>query len=82
MKRNHFLLLTILLLVTYQGIAQQNYTISGYVRSSETGEALIGATVLVKELYKGTMANAYGFYSITLPEGNHTVQYSFWAILV
>ncbi len=60
-----------------EGIAQQNYTISGYVRSSETGEALIGATVQVKELYKGAMANAYGFYSLTLPGGKHTVEYSF-----
>jgi len=76
-KKRQFLLLFLLLLITYKGIAQQNYTISGYIRSSETGEALIGATVLEKELYKGTMANAYGFYSITLPEGIHSIQYSF-----
>jgi hypothetical protein len=62
---------------TVRGMPQKNYTISGYIRSSETGEALIGATVLVKELYKGTMANEYGFYSITLPEGKHSVQYSY-----
>ncbi len=70
-------MLFLLLFIIYNGIAQQNYTISGYIRSSETGEALIGATVLEKELYKGTMANAYGFYSITLPEGTHSIQYSF-----
>lgn len=63
--------------MAYEGIAQQNYTISGYIRSSDTGEALIGATVFEKELYKGTMTNTYGFYSITLPEGNHSVQYSY-----
>lgn len=60
-----------------EGIAQQNYTISGYIRSSESGEALIGATVQIKELYKGAMANAYGFYSITLPVGIHTLHYSY-----
>jgi len=76
-KRRQFLLLFLLLFIIDNGIAQQNYTISGYIRSSETGEALIGATVLERELYKGTMANAYGFYSITLPEGIHSVQYSF-----
>ena len=59
------------------GNVQQNYTISGYIRSSETGEALIGATVQIMELYKGAMANAYGFYSITLPAGKHDVQYSY-----
>jgi len=77
MKKRRLLWLLILLLAAYEGVAQQKYTISGYIRSSETGEALIGATVFVKELYKGTMANAYGFYSITLPEGNHSVQYSY-----
>jgi hypothetical protein len=58
-------------------IVQQNFTISGYIRSSETGEALIGATVQIKELSKGAMANAYGFYSITLPVGTHTLHYSY-----
>ena len=77
MKKRQLLLLLILLFIAYKGIAQQNYTISGYIRSSETGEALIGATVQIKELYKGAMANAYGFYSITVPGGKHTVQYSY-----
>jgi hypothetical protein len=77
MKKRQLLFLLILLLISYKGMAQQKYTISGYIRSSETGEALFGATVLVKELYKGTTANAYGFYSITLPEGKHSVQYSY-----
>ena len=77
MKKRQLLLLLTLLFITYKGLAQQNYTISGYIRSSETGEALIGATVQIKELYKGVMANAYGFYSITLPGGKHSVQYSY-----
>ena len=77
MKKRKLLLLLILLFIAYKGMAQQNYTISGYIRSSETGEALIGATVQIKELYKGAMANAYGFYSITVPGGKHTVQYSY-----
>jgi hypothetical protein len=77
MKKRQLLFLLMLLLISYKGMAQQKYTISGYIRSSETGEALFGATVLVKELYKGTTANAYGFYSITLPEGKHSVQYSY-----
>jgi hypothetical protein len=77
MKRRILLLLLILLFLTCKGLTQQNYTISGYIRSNETGEALFGATVFVKELYKGTAANAYGFYSITLPEGKHSVQYSY-----
>jgi hypothetical protein len=46
MKKRQSLFLLILLFVTIKGTAQQNYTISGYIRSSETGEAMIGAIVL------------------------------------
>jgi hypothetical protein len=50
------------------------YTISGYVRDADSGEELIGATVYVKEIpTAGALTNTYGFYSITLPEGNYTI---------
>lgn len=50
------------------------YTISGSVRDSATGEELIGAAVFIKEIPgTGASTNAYGFYSITIPEGNYTV---------
>ncbi len=53
---------------------KENYTFSGTIKSSETGETLIGATVIVKELKSvGASSNAYGFYSITIPEGIYTV---------
>ena len=48
----------------------QNHTISGYINDSESGEALIGAAVYVTTFDKGTTANTYGFYSITLPESD------------
>lgn len=50
-------------------IGQQKHTISGYIKDANSGEALIGATIYVKEIANGTTSNAYGFYSITLPEG-------------
>ncbi|MEJ7644781.1 MAG: TonB-dependent receptor [Chryseolinea sp.] len=54
--------------------ATSNNTISGYVRDAGTGEELIGATVTIKELPSvGVTTNAYGFYSISVPEGNYTV---------
>lgn len=53
---------------------ETKYTLSGYVRDAETGEELIGATVSIKELSAtGAVTNTYGFYSITLPQGNYTV---------
>lgn len=54
------------------------YTVSGYVTDAKTGEELIGATVIIKELSgTGAGANAYGFYSITVPEGNYTLSAQF-----
>jgi len=54
--------------------AQTKYTLSGYVKDTKTGEELIGATVFIKEPhFLGTTTNAYGFYSITLPEGEYSI---------
>ncbi|MDR0368734.1 MAG: TonB-dependent receptor [Bacteroidales bacterium] len=58
-------------------VGQQNYTISGYVKDVSNGEALAGATVYTKENLKGTTANTYGFYSLTVPAGVYTFEVSF-----
>ena len=55
---------------------QQEYTISGVVTDLNTGETLIGVNVLIPELRAGVITNAYGFYSITLPQGAHELIYS------
>jgi len=55
---------------------QNKYTISGHVKD-QSGEDLIGATIFVKELKTGTVTNVYGFYSITLKEGNYHIDYSY-----
>ncbi len=57
--------------------AQQNYTISGSVTDKSTGEDLIGVTLLETATSKGTITNVYGFYSFTLPEGKHTLRFSY-----
>jgi hypothetical protein len=53
------------------------YTLSGTIKDAGNGEALIGATVLIKELQTGTITNAFGFFSITIPKGKYTVSSSF-----
>ncbi len=74
MKNPGLLISVILYLLGFSAQAQTKYTISGFVKDAETGEELIGATIIIKELSAtGTSANTYGFYSITIPEGNHTV---------
>ena len=53
---------------------QTKQTMSGTIKNGETGEALIGAAVVVKELSGvGVVSNAYGFYSLTLPRGTYTI---------
>ena len=58
--------------------AQTKHTLSGYVKDQKTGEQLIGAALVVKEIpATGATTNAYGFYSITIPEGKYTVVFQF-----
>ncbi len=55
----------------------KKWTISGSVRDKKNGEDLTGATIFVVEMKTGTVTDLYGRYSITLPEGKYTLQYSF-----
>ena len=71
------LLLTVFALFSSTLLAQKKHTISGYVKSATDGEALIGARVYVTSAQTGVAANIYGFYSLTLPEGEYEVLYSY-----
>lgn len=55
----------------------QKSTLSGYMKDSQTGEALIGARVYIDSLKVGAVANIYGFYSLTVPNGYHTILFSY-----
>ncbi|MDI6804553.1 MAG: TonB-dependent receptor [Bacteroidota bacterium] len=82
-NKNHITILlffvNILIFITFNSaLAQNKYTLSGIIKDAETGEALIGANILVKELKGvGSTTNAYGFYSLTIPEGKYTIQISY-----
>lgn len=54
-----------------------NYTLSGYVRDDQTGEALIGANVFTTDNQHGVITNRYGYYSLTLPQGTYALQVTF-----
>ena len=56
----------LLLLLSIEGLAQSTVTINGYVTDAQSGEKLIGATVYLPQLNKGTATNSYGFYSFTV----------------
>ena len=69
--------LIIIIFCSLSAIAQQQYTISGYVQDNESGENLIGVSIYDKETYKGTASNQYGFYSLSMQEGDYEIIYSF-----
>ena len=56
---------------------EKTATLSGYLKDKNTGEALIGAALVINDLQVGTTTNAFGFFSITVPKGNYQVHYSF-----
>src|ERR1700730_5963157 len=50
------------------------HTVNGTIKEQKSGEVLIGATVRLLEVSKSaTVSNAYGFYSISAPEGTYTL---------
>ena len=75
----HFFVLIFLALGT-ASFAQdrQSFTISGTVKDAGTGETLIGASVVLTNAKAAkSLTNAYGFYSINVPEGTYKMSVSF-----
>lgn len=71
------IMLSLFFFFTLFGISQQKYTLSGTVTETASNETLIGVTLVFPELNTGVTTNEYGFYSITLPEGEHQVLVSY-----
>jgi hypothetical protein len=69
-------LLTLLLFLGVFGLAQAQRSISGKVTDAK-GEALIGASVLVKGSTGGTVSNMDGTYSISVPTGSNILIFSY-----
>lgn len=69
--KNFFLIIFCLFSLAFS--AQEKFTISGYVKDASDGEAIIGAVVYKQGTQLSTMTNEYGFYSLTLPAGQHTL---------
>ena len=73
-----FLFIAPAIQISAEGENAKLYTFSGYVRDSATGEALIGATIFsLEKPGTGISTNAYGYFSISLPEGkyNFVIEY-------
>ena len=76
MKR---ILYFILLLFVCSGINAQekSYTVSGSVSDIRNGEDLIGASISEANTHRGAISNTYGYYSLSLPKGKHTLTVSY-----
>ncbi len=70
-----FILLCMFVLAT--NIYAQRHTISGYVTDRKSGERLVNANVYEQSTLKGSTANSFGFFSISLPAGKHSIIASF-----
>ena len=57
--------------------ATTQHNIHGYVTDATSGETLIGANVYCPALGTGTVTNAYGFYSLPMPVGQHALLISY-----
>src|SRR5687768_8832735 len=74
MKRLFLIPFLLAFFSSWPGFGQtQRHTISGYIKEEISGEALVGASVFIKEIEKGTATNQYGFYSLTVDEGTYTL---------
>ena len=56
---------------------RRRFTVSGYVTDAASAETLIGANILDSRYAVGTASNAYGFYTLTLPEGEVSLSSSY-----
>ncbi|OKS85771.1 TonB-dependent receptor [Mucilaginibacter polytrichastri] len=78
MIRSLPVIIFLLIFTAFNSSAQKKFTINGTLKDAATGETLIGATVKIKELPAvGTATNNYGYYSLTIPEGEYTLLFTY-----
>ena len=53
------------------------YAVHGHVTDATSQETLIGANIYCPALRTGAVTNAYGFYTLPLPEGRHMLVVSY-----
>src|SRR5690606_19607126 len=57
--------------------AQKKVTLNGYMKDANSGENLIGAVIKIPAFNLSSYANKYGFYSISIPQGEYAVEISY-----
>ncbi|WP_158973419.1 TonB-dependent receptor [Cellulophaga sp. L1A9] len=77
MNQINYLLLFLVALISFSGISQEKFSISGSISETKSNETLIGVTIAVPQLATGVTTNEYGFYSLSLPAGEYTLEISY-----
>lgn len=78
MQKNSLPKITLLIIcLTYSYILESQIHLSGTVVDAESGEILIGATIINTTTKQGTTTDIDGKYSLTLSPGTHTLQVTF-----
>ena len=77
MIKKTIIIFQLLVLQIITVVGQEKFTLSGSIIDKTSGEDLIGATVIEEATSKGTITNVYGFFSFTIPEGKHTIKFSY-----
>lgn len=72
-----FTIIILVLSTVFPALAQNKYTLSGYVKEAGSKELLIGVSIYTDSKSTGTVSNDYGYYVLELPEGEHTILYNF-----
>ncbi len=72
-----FFLAFLLLNLVVWPVCGQSHTISGYIEDGKTGERIIGVNVYAVGTNFGVSSNTYGFYTLSLPAGEHDIAVSF-----
>lgn len=69
------------ILITFSSFSltysQEKFTLSGIISDKSNSETLIGVNIYFPDLNAGATTNEYGFFSITLPKGIHTMYVSY-----
>jgi len=77
-KKSLFSLLIIFFPLALWAQSKHTFSVSGVIKDKKTGETLSGATIgFLEHPGLGVVTNAYGFYSITIPEGRYSMLISF-----
>lgn len=75
--RTFSLVIVHLMLCLSAAFGQKPLSLSGNISDAESGELLIGVSVLVEELNKGVVSNHKGDYELKLEKGHYQIRFSY-----